>query len=113
MDYRALLPFLPIVLLPLGFFGVGWLLSVVSGWRAHASRHPDRETTGTRLSGVSGRVGWVNFNHVLTLHLDARGIRFSVFRLFPGFRPFHLAWRDISSLEVVPGLFRRRLDIVP
>lgn len=95
------------------WLGVGWLLSLLSGWRAIAARYPDRVIArGERIQAVSARVGVVNFNHVLVLDLDDIGIRFSTWMSMLGaFRPFHVPWNEFGALAVRQGIFRRRLDI--
>jgi hypothetical protein len=115
MDPIVLAPLLFLLLFPILWCLIGLLLATLSGWRGLAARFPDREvSSGTRLTAVSGSVGFVNFRHVMALSVDARGVRFAMWLpVFFGFKPFHLAWSDIASMQEVKRLFRRELELKP
>lgn len=115
MDPVLLAPFFMLALFVALWWLLGLLLAQVSGWHALAARHGDRDPSGgMRLRSMSARFRWVDFNHVLAIELDARGVRFALWpRFLAGFAPFHMAWSEFASITEVPGMFRRSVELVP
>lgn len=114
---EALLPVLLAVLFPIIgvalWLGIVWLLATLSGWRQLAMHyaHP-RPLPASARSIVSGRMGWINYNHVLILAHDSRYLYLDILSLF---RMAHTALRiPWSAIDIGPakGLrWRRRVPL--
>ncbi len=77
----------PLVILVVLFFGIGWLFSVIGGWRALAVKY--RATSppeGRAARGIYGRIGVVNYNRALTVYVSPAGLYLSAIIFF---RPSH------------------------
>jgi hypothetical protein len=91
-----------------------WALSVSSGWRELARRHPAHgATSGERFAWTSASFGRgllpVNFNGVLTIHVAADGLSVRCHMpAFGAFAPFRLPWSAIESVEARAGLLGKR-----
>jgi hypothetical protein len=94
-----------LVVFPLFWCGILWLLSILSGWHMLAARFPaPDEERGERYSGASARIGAgipVNFNYTLTVHIDQAGVRLACsLPALGAFKPMHIPWRAI--VEATP-----------
>ncbi|MDZ4405430.1 hypothetical protein [Prosthecobacter sp.] len=105
-----------LVVFPLFWCLVVWILSRVSGWHRLAARHASasRPVTGARHDGVTGMVGGVSHRGTLTLHFDTEGFFLEVMPLFrighprlfipwseiTGRRPFAVLWWKAMRLSV-------------
>ena len=97
-------------LIPLLFFpffialwtGVTFLLGAIGGWRTLAQRYRTAEAfPGRRWSMQSGRMGgFVNYNHILTVGAEPRGLFLGVMGLFrAGHPPLFIPWEAIEMRE--------------
>lgn len=76
-----------LVVFPLLWCGVLFLLSLVGGWRRLASEYPAGDVAPERQTGVwFAMFGFVNYRGVLTVGCDGVAVTFRVLILF---RPFH------------------------
>jgi len=78
--------------------GVCWLLARIGGWHRLHQAYGDfgLMRTASRLRFRSGRLGFANYNNVLTFDVGPSGIRFSVFGLFRfGHAAFSVPWSDL------------------
>lgn len=88
-----------VVLFPLFWISVFWLLSRLSGWGRLAESFPHRfEPTGDILLFASARVGWVDYSAALILGVGEEGLYLVPMWLF---RPFHapvlVPWTQIEA----------------
>lgn len=93
-----------VLLFPIAFaaiwFGVMWILSFAGGWHALGTRyaHP-RPIPASAVSGISGMVGWVGYNHVLKVANSEQYLYLDVLALFrPGHPALRIPWRDIKMI---------------
>lgn len=107
-------PALVFALFPFIFIG-GWclvmlLLSRMGGWSRLAERFPgrDRQPSGRRFSGQSGRAGLVNYNGCLTIHTSAEGLHLAVWPIFRlGHPPLFIPWDEIHHTKLKRFLWFR------
>ena len=99
----AIVVLLAVAALPLFWWGVVTLLGAVGGWRALAAAYaaPDAAPlSGTPCwRGQSGNLnGYMNYNGVLRVCADPRGLGLSVMVLFrPGHAPLLIPWSEIAA----------------
>lgn len=89
-----------LIIFPLFWCFVVWMLSRISGWHRLAARHASgsRLVTGTRHCGVTGMVGAVGHRGTLTLHFDSEGFFIEVMPLFKVGHPrLFIPWTEISG----------------
>ena len=89
-----------LIVFPIFWCFVVWLLSQVGGWQRLARRYAagDRSVTGERHSGVNGMVGIANYRRILTLHFNAEGFFIEVMPLFKiGHPRLFIPWSEIST----------------
>lgn len=68
--------------LPLLWFGVTAILSLLSGWFRSMNRYPDRDESATiALSSQSGSLGPVSMRGVLKLSVCSSGLRVYIVRI--------------------------------
>ncbi len=101
MSQDVLIAFLAIfgfaVVFPLLWIFIGLLLGLVGGWRGLSKRFPTEAPAPARMqTGVSGRMGWVNYNHVLKVGIEPDALYLSVNVLF-----------RVASDPLGPGAQRR------
>ena len=77
------------VLFPVFFIGlwllVGRMLSLMGGWTKLAGQFAQASSGDTPLyarGGLSGTMGWVSYNHVLSVALYPQGLRLGILFLF-------------------------------
>ncbi len=92
--------------------GVCLLVSALGGWRRLAQTYRVREAFGgTTWPFCSGELGLANYNGVLTLGADDRGLYLAVFVAFrPGHPPLFIPWPDIT-ITPYRGLFFSYRDL--
>lgn len=119
MTETTLLTLMIVLLFPIGFaaiwFGVMWILSFTGGWHALGTRyaHP-RPIPASAVSGISGMVGWVGYNHVLKVAGNEQYLYLDILAPFrPGHPALRIPWRDIEVLDDAGWLRRhhRRLRV--
>jgi hypothetical protein len=117
---QPMLPFIIIALVFPFFFVALWVfvmlvLSTWGGWRELARRYATTAVPeGTMFDGLSGRVGMVNYNHVLTAHAGPRGLHLAPWRMFQPFHPpLLIPWNDIGNVRDAFSLLTpmKRFDI--
>lgn len=89
-----------LVVFPLFWCVVVWILSRASGWHRLAARFAcgGRLMTGARHRGVTGMVGLVSYRGTLTLHFDTDGFFMEVMPLFRiGHQRLFIPWSEISG----------------
>src|SRR4051794_1516840 len=95
-SYLPLLGLLPLVLLPLFWFGIMQLLSLLGGWRTLARRYaaPPDSPPPTQMSTMqSGKIGLVSYRNALAVALGSDGLHLSTFVLMrPGHAPLIIPW---------------------
>lgn len=111
----SVLYFIP--LFPIAFIGlwcaVSLILSHVGGWHRLAHRFTvNSPPSGKSHSMQSGRIGGVNYNHCLTIHISEHGLRLSILFLFRlGHPPLLIPWDQIKSVQIVKFLWMQALEI--
>lgn len=88
------------IVFPAFWCGIICLLSYISGWNRLAKSYAagDREPSGVRRSSVSGRIGGVNYNSVLTLHVAEDGFFLQPIFLFAVGHPrLFIPWSAMSD----------------
>ncbi|MCB1278896.1 hypothetical protein [Prosthecobacter sp.] len=96
------------IVFPVFWCGVVWLLSRIGGWHLLAANHASgsRLVTGTCSSGITGRVGSMNYRNVLTLHADHDGFFLDVMPLFRVGHPrLFISWSEITASKPYRILF--------
>ncbi|MFP2902828.1 hypothetical protein [Corallococcus sp. 4LFB] len=95
----SLAPWFPLVLLPVMFVLVSFLLSRMGGWSRLARDYRlDRGGGFPCRRWVSGHMGWVEYRSCLTVGGDERGLYLAV--LFPfrmGHPPLCIPWADVHD----------------
>ena len=96
-------------LIPLGFpfvFAAFWcfvlmIISFVGGWHSLAGTfRATQPPSGRKFSGESGRLGWANYNGVLTVYVSQEGLYLSVMVLFKPWHPVLLIpWSAIHEIK--------------
>jgi hypothetical protein len=89
-----------LVVFPLLWCFVVWLLSQIGGWKHLARRYAagNRRVTGERCSGIQGMVGSVSYRFILTLHFNAGGFFIEVMPLFKiGHPRLFIPWSAVSA----------------
>ena len=96
--FLALFPFLFVGM----WCGVVLLLSGIGGWgRLAQGFAANRRPNGRRLTTQSGKVGGVNYNSCLTVHVAEDGLYLSVMVLFRlGHPPLFIPWSSIHNRTV-------------
>ena len=99
-----------VVIFPLFWCLVVWMLSRMSGWHGLARHYAsgDRQVTGDRHTGVTGMVGGVSYRHVLTVHFTADGFFIEPMALFKIGQPrLFIPWSDVTRSGSVNVLWWR------
>ena len=89
-----------LIVFPLFWCLVVWILSRVSGWHRLAALHASgsRPVAGVCHVGVTGMVGGVSYRGVLTLHFDTGGFFLEVMPLFKiGHPRLFIPWSEITG----------------
>ena len=89
-----------IVVFPLFWMGVVWLVSRMSGWAALASQYPAKaQPTGDLFHMRSGRLRFFsNYSHCLTVAVSSDGIYLKPLFFFrAGHDPVFLPWSAIEA----------------
>ncbi len=94
-------PLTYLLLIPIVWFSLSWLLSRISGWHRLAERYPGiRTIEGETASLRSGRIGPVNYYSCLKFGINDEGLLISIappFRL--GHRPLFIPWSDFHNVK--------------
>lgn len=120
-----------LVVFPLFWCGVVWLIAQISGWPRLAQRYAagNRPLAGERAGGVRGMIGGASYKGTLTLHFNAEGFFIEVMPIFKighprlfipwseitGWQPVQLFWWKSARLSVgnpVLGTITLPLDLV-
>lgn len=96
-----------IVLFPLLWCGVSFLLAHLSGWSRLAARFRTAdEPKGRPLFMQPGRIGMVRYTRCLTLHLAEGGMYLAVFPLCrPGHPRLFIPWAEFNNLRQTRSMF--------
>lgn len=89
-----------LVVFPVFWCCVVWMLSRMSGWHTLAKRHAagSRPMEGTCVGGVTGMVGGVSYRSTLTLHFNPDGFFLEVMPLFkPGHQRLFIPWSEVTA----------------
>jgi hypothetical protein len=93
-----------LVVFPLFWCFVVWLISHVGGWQRLSKRYAagNRPVTGARHNGIQGMVGVASYRGTLTLHFNADGFFVEVMPLFKiGHPRLFIPWTDISARKEI------------
>ncbi|TWT78757.1 hypothetical protein CA13_01540 [Planctomycetes bacterium CA13] len=94
-------PLVVVIMLPLMWCGISFLLTFLSGWAKLAERYPDRTLPDCKAFYCqSGNIGGVNYNSCLTLCVSQRGLGLSVmipFRI--GHPTLWIPWSDFHDVQ--------------
>jgi hypothetical protein len=84
---------------------VGKLLGHLGGWQElHARYAYDDAMPADAWRMKSGKMGWVNYNNVLTVAPMKSGLALATFILFKiGHPPILIPWSDIKKVEMAKG----------
>lgn len=98
----AVLGFVVVVVFPLAWCSVLWLVARVSGWgRLARSYESNRRFEGPCKRWQSAWFGWVAYNRLLTLTNTPRGLGITIFPLFSAGHPALLVpWKEVHLIEV-------------
>ncbi len=91
-----------LVVFPLFWCGVVWLLSRMGGWHHLATRYAagNRPVAGACHGGVTGMVGGVSYRGVLTVHFVPEGFFLEVMVLFRiGHPRLFIPWAAVSGRQ--------------
>ena len=95
------------------WFGIGGLLSLLSGWRSLASRFPGSDSIqGDHFRFVSGSMGIpffpVNYGSCLFVTVNEMGFRVAILFLFRFLTPpLFIPWAQVESVAEKRFLFMR------
>lgn len=87
-----------LVIFPLFWMAITYLISQMSGWSAMAQHYrTDTKPEGYSTSMNSGMIGWSRYNGVLQLVLNEKGLYISILFLFRiGHPPLFIPWEHIE-----------------
>ena len=97
-----------LVLFPLIWCGVVFLISRIAGWQHLAERFPagDRPIVGDRRAGVQGIVGAASYRGTLTITFCEDGFFVEVMRLFRiGHPSLFIPWSAVTARESINVLW--------
>lgn len=97
-----------LIIFPLFWCGVVWLISRIGGWHRLARRYAagDRLVTGTSTRLFGAMVGCASYRGCLTLHFNAEGFFMEVMPLFKiGHPRLFIPWSEISTRTPVSLLW--------
>ena len=99
----VLIPLALIVIFPLMWILVVWLISLTSGWQQLAERYPATQpATGRKWLGQFGLVNRARYSNVLNLTTDDTGVWIEVIPLFRiNHPPLFIPWHEIHSPQPV------------
>lgn len=103
-----------LVIFPLFWCAVVWLLSRISGWHRLAQRYAsgDRPVTGACYGGITGMVGAVSYRSTLTVHFGQEGFFLEVMPLFRVGQPrLFIPWSEISGRKSRSVLWWRAMAL--
>jgi hypothetical protein len=97
-----------IIIIPafLIFFAAFWsgliyLISLMTGWQKLANEYRTYEPAPAEARSFrSARIGWSNYNGVLTMGVNSEGMYLAVFFLFRmGHAPLFIPWSAVEKIE--------------
>ena len=90
-----------------GFWLVNWLIAQFSSWGAMARRFRTHSAPRGRLFRMeSARIGWANYDGVLTVGVSEEGLYLAVFLPFrAGHPPLLIPWDDIHDPQARKAFF--------
>lgn len=96
-----------LVLFPLLWCGVSFLLAYLGGWARLAARFRAVDApSGKRLVMQPGQIGMVRYSSCLTLHLAEDGLYMAVFPLWRIGHPcLFIPWNEFHNLRRTKSLF--------
>lgn len=88
-----------VVIFPLFWIFVVWLISLFSGWRALAQQYPaTMPPQGKTYGGQTAIVGWSRYRNVMTLITNPVGIYIKPMWIFgAGHPPLFIPWSEFSN----------------
>ncbi len=94
----ALLPIaIAMITFPMFWLGVVRLLAFCAGW-PRLAEYASTTVPSSVERGISGKVGWVGYNHVLRVAKTQRGLFLAINPLFRfGHQPLLIPWTKIRS----------------
>jgi hypothetical protein len=100
-----------VVLFPLFWCSVIWLIAQFSGWARLAQRYrATLSPSGKKWTWQRGMVGWAGYNGVLTLTANAEGLFMETFWLFGFGHPrLFIPWRDFREAQIQRYFFYRQV----
>ncbi|MCB0034284.1 MAG: hypothetical protein KDE51_09705, partial [Anaerolineales bacterium] len=107
-----LIPFVFLIVFPLFWSTIVFMISLLGGWATIAERYPYREPLNPKCFSLqSGILRYMmNYNGVLKICVDDEGLYFSVLFLFrPGHTPFFVPWEEIEG-QVRQHFFYKVVD---
>jgi hypothetical protein len=105
----VLAPLAFLLLFPLFWCGICWLLAQVGGWARLAQRFATHQTPrGTPFHWQSGSLGWVSYRGVLQLDAAHDGLFLAMPWLFRvGHAPLFLPWAELHHARELRVLWLR------
>ncbi len=104
-----------LVIFPLFWLGITFLIAKISGWGTMAKYYrTDNKPEGYTKSMTSGTVGWARYNYILHLVLNEEGLYMSTISIFSLTNPpLFIPWEHIELRGKVDFLMmvRQRLSI--
>lgn len=91
-----------IVIFPLFWSAIIFLISRLGGWGSMAEAYPSREPGSAQCFSLQSAIlrFMSNYNAVVKICADEQGLYFSVMFLFrPGHSPFFVPWEEISGTK--------------
>ena len=98
---------------PLFWIAIVYLISVMSGWQALASKYATQAEPPSQLKTMAGgMVGLSRYNGTLNVGLSDQGVYLSVIFLFkPGHKPLLIPWSEISEVKQIDYFFQKMYKI--
>lgn len=114
MSLFFVIPLAFLVVFPVIWCGVVWLVGRF-GWHTLAAAYAtDAPATGETFRFQSGRVGASSYSGVLTVSIEPDGLRLDVMALYrPGHPPVLIPWDEVLDITPRKGLFGTAYALTP
>ena len=103
-----------VLLFPVWWAFVCWLIAVLDGWQKLANRYEDHQVPDDMHRVSSAKLAWSGYKNVLKIGSSPRGLHLAVIWLFrPGHRPMCVPWDQVEDLGTKKLIFleMRRLRL--
>lgn len=104
-----LIPFAFLIIFPLFWCGVVWLLAQLAGWSRLATRYrTEQAPSGTRFSAIYGHIGLVSYRGMLECVANDEGLYLRPGMMFRvGHPPLFIPWTEFQDVKPYRSLWLR------